>query len=149
MQLRLPTLPLAGTLLAGLVLAAGAAPAQPLAWDQQQVTKTVVDTDHAIDALLADPELNSQQATAMQQREHIAAVASARQLLACIETLRSKVAAGYDRDESWPFWEQCEELRGDIRAYARHSWLPEATSKRADAAQQLLDKLDRYYQNAR
>ena len=103
------------------------------------MTKAAVDLDHAIDALLADPELNSQQATAMQQREHTAAVASARQLLGCIATLRSKLGAGYDRDESWPFWELCEELRGDIRAYARHSWLPEATAERADTANKLLD----------
>ena len=146
MRFRLPIRLLEGILLAGLLMLAGAALAQPLAWDQQQVTKTVVDLDHAIDALLADPELNSQQPTAMQQREHTAAVASARRLLGCIETLRRKVGAGYTRDESWPFWEQCEELRGDIQAYARNSWLPEATAKRAAKAGELLDKLDRYYQ---
>jgi len=146
MRFRLPIRPLEGIALASLVILAGAALAQPLAWDQQQVTKTVVDLDHAIDALLADPELNSQQPTAMQQREHTAAVVSAKQLLGCIDTLRRKLGAGYDRDESWPFWEQCEELQGDIRTYARHSWLPEATAERAATARKLLDKLDRYYQ---
>ena len=148
MRFCLPIRLLEGIVLAGLVILAGAALAQPLAWDQQQVSKTVVDLDHAIDALLADPELNSQQPTAMQQREHTAAVASARRLLGCIETLRRKVGAGYTRDESWPFWEQCEELRGDIQAYARHSWLPEATSKRADRVGDLFDEVDRYYQSA-
>ena len=146
MRSRLVRAAFAGTALLGLLLFAASAPAQPLAWNQQKVTEVCVDLDHAIDALLADPELNSKQATAMQQREHTAAVASARQLRGCIDTLRRKLAAGYSRDESLPFWEQCTELRHDIRGYARHSWLPPATAERAERASSLADTLGRYYE---
>jgi len=148
MRLPFTITPFAGLLLLISLLTAGSASAEPLAWNQQQVAKTTADLVHALDALLADPELQSQQATAMQQREHTAAVSSARHLRECVQTLRRKVNAGYDREESFPFWEQCTELRSDIQAYARHSWLPEATDKRANRAGDLIDTLGRYYQGA-
>lgn len=130
--------------LSALLFTAPAA-AQPLEWDQQKVVKTAADLERALKALLADPELNSQQATAMQQREHAAAVSTARHMLGRVDTLRRKLAARYTREESLPFWEQVAELRGDIQAYARHSWLPPATAERAQRTGELADTMARYY----
>ncbi len=144
MRVMTSILPSALLCVTALSLSAPAA-AQPLAWSQQQVVQTAADLERALKALLADPELNSQQATAMQQREHTAAVSSVRHMLGRIDTLNRKLAAGYTRDESLPFWDQVAELRGDVQAYARHSWLPPATAERAQRAGDLLDTMARLY----
>ncbi len=99
----------------------------------------------ALDALLADPGIKAQQATAMQQREHEAAVSSIRQLLPLVKDLKRRLDAGYERDEARAFWDRIELLRGDIAAYARHSWLPESTRTKALEARELLDTLAAYF----
>jgi hypothetical protein len=79
-------------------------------------------------------------------REHEAAVSSIRELTRLAKDLKRRLEAGYERDEIRPFWDGIELLRGDIRAYARHSWLPESTRTKARAAQELLDTLAAYFQ---
>lgn len=137
---------LSSALLCVTALSLGApAAAQPLEWNQGEVVQTTADLDLALKALLADPELKSQQATAMRQREHTAAVATVRQMLGRVDTLKRKLDVGYTRDESLPFWEQVAELRGDIQAYARNSWLPPDTAALAQRAGDLLDTMAHYY----
>ena len=101
----------------------------------------------ALDALLADPGINAQQATAMQQREHEAAVSSIRELTRLAKDLKRRLDAGYERDEIRPFWDGIELLRGDSGAYARHSWLPESTRAKVLEVKTLLDTLAGYFQD--
>ena len=61
------------------------------------------------------------------------------------ETRATQEAYGLHQDETQVFWAQMVLLRGDIQAYARRSWLPEATRERADRAVRLLEQLGRYY----
>jgi len=131
---------------AGLGHVAGAA---ERGWNQQQVTQTADDLVQALKAMLADPELNSEQATAMEQREHTAAISTAKQILERTDQLKRRLASGYTKDETQPFWDGIAALRGDIQAYSRHSWLPEATAARADKAGDLLDDLGRFYEPTR
>jgi hypothetical protein len=142
---------LARTLLSlvGLCLLVAAAPAhargEPLEWKQEDVTATVTSLIHAIDVLLADPGVRPRQATAIQQRQHDAAVSSARQIVTYAKELKRRLEAGYERDESYPFYERIAVLDDDIAAYSKHSWLPEEARKKANRAGGLLDKLARYY----
>jgi hypothetical protein len=142
------------TLTASLSLAVLLAPAAGLAqspagepeWNQAQVARLAGRLVTALDALLADPGINAQQATAMQQREHEAAVSSIRELARLAKDLKKRLNAGYERDEIRPFWDGIERLRGDIGAYARHSWLPESTRTKVVEAKNLLDTLAGYFQ---
>jgi hypothetical protein len=143
------------TLTAFLSLAVLLAPAAGLTqspagepeWNQAQVAGLAGRLVTALDALLADPGINAQQATAMQQREHEAAVSSIRELARLAKDLKKRLNAGYERDEIRPFWDGIERLRGDIGAYARHSWLPESTRTKVVEAKNLLDTLAGYFQD--
>jgi hypothetical protein len=142
------------TLAASLSLAVLLAPAAALAqspagdpeWNQTRVAGLAGRLVAALDALLADPGINAQQATAMQQREHEAAVSSIRELTRLAKDMKRRLDAGYERDEIRPFWDGIERLRGDIGAYARHSWLPESTRTKVLEAKNLLDTLAGYFQ---
>jgi hypothetical protein len=131
------------TLLLALCLATVEARAHQ--WDQKTVSATAGELAKALDALLADPNLDAQQATAMQQREHEAAISTARQVKGLVVEYKKRIDSGYSRDDSKPFWAQINELRGDIQAYARKSWLPPATDRKADAVSALFDQLAHYY----
>jgi hypothetical protein len=117
-------------------------------WNQTRVAGLAERLVAALDALLADPGINAKQATAMQQREHEAAVSSIRQLTRLAKDLKRRLDAGYERDEIRAFWDEIELLRGDIGAYARHSWLPESTRSKTAEARDLLDTLAGYFQEA-
>jgi hypothetical protein len=145
---RIPSTP--AFLLALAVLLAPAAglaqsPAGAPEWDPTRVAGLAGQLVAAVDALLADPGIDAKQATAMQQREHEAAVSSIRQLARLAKDMKRRLDAGYERDEIRPFWDGIELLRGDIGAYARHSWLPESTRTKAQAAGDLLDTLAAYF----
>jgi hypothetical protein len=114
-------------------------------WDQKTVSGTTGQLIEALDALLADPQLDAKQATAMQQREHEAAILTAGQVKSLLVDYKRRIDTGYDRDDSRPFWDQIDLLRGDIQAYARHSWLPPSTDEKADRASELFDQLAHYY----
>jgi hypothetical protein len=124
----------------------GQTPAGEPEWDQTRVAGLAGRLVTALEALLADPGIEAKQATAMQQREHDAAVSSIRQLTRRAKDLKRRLDAGYERDEIRPFWDGIELLRGDIGAYARHSWLPESTRAKAVEARELLDTLAGYFQ---
>jgi len=114
-------------------------------WDSEKVSALASQAVDALEALVSDPEVDAQQATAMQQREHEAAVVTARELLERVRDFRKRVDAGYDREETQVFWTQIELLRSDIRAYAGRSWLPAQTRAEAERAVRLLDQLGSYY----
>ena len=94
---------------------------------------------------LGNPELDARQATAMQQREHGAAISTARELRRRVMDYKKRIDRGSTRDASRPFWDQIDTLRGDIRAYARRSWLPLETRKKVDRVNELFDQLARHY----
>ena len=70
---------------------------------------------------------------------------NAREALREVKELKRRLDGGYSLDESRPFWSRVAASRDDIRAYARHSWLPEATLAKADAAGVLMDELAELY----
>ncbi|MGI9591975.1 MAG: hypothetical protein ACR2P8_11455 [Myxococcota bacterium] len=122
-----------------------AVPAGAHEWNTEEVSATARQLAEALDALLADPKLDAKQATAMQQREHEAAIATAREVRTLLSSYQRRIDEGYTLEESRPFWDQIDELRGDIQAYARHSWLPAATDRKADRVSALFDQLAHYY----
>lgn len=115
------------------------------AWQQQEVSALAGQLIEALEAMLADPGLDARQATAVQQREHRAAIATARRLEQLAVDYKKRIDAGYDREESRPFWEQIALLRGDIQAYARSSSLPAPAEGKAERVSALLDQLAHYY----
>jgi len=148
LRLRCLAAPLALALLLGPAAGLAQSPAEGPDWNQARVTELAGSLVGALEALLADPGINSQQATAMQQREHQAAVSSVRELTRLAKDLKRRLDAGYERDEIRPFWDGIELLRGDIGAYARYSWLPESTRTKAREARDVLDELAGYFQEA-
>jgi len=122
-----------------------AAPAVAHEWDQEEVSATTGRLMVALRALLSDPEIDAKQSTAVRQREHEAAIATSRQVLDLLPGYKKRIDEGYTREESRPFWDQIDLLRGDIQAYARQSWLPPATDKKADRVIELFDQLAHYY----
>lgn len=134
--------------LASLVAAVPSVAEEP-AWSQQKVAALAGQAADAVDALLADPEIDAKQSTAMQQREHQAAIATARQISPYLKDLKKRLDSGYTRDEAQPFWDRIQQLRGDIRAYARHTWLPDSTRQKAEKAASLLDQLASYFPETR
>ena len=121
--------------------------AEAPSWDQKQVSALAGRLLSAIDALLADPDLDARQGTAMQQREHEAAISTAKELRRLVAGYKSRIDMGYSQEDSRPFWDQVDAVRGDIQAYARHSWLPPKTDERADRVSELFDELALYYPN--
>ena len=138
-----------GLLLAQQAAAQGETVSEPEAgaWDQEGAARTSRELQRALDALLADPGLDATQATAFQQREHTAAIASVREVAGINGELARRLAAGYDRDETQAFWDQIAAVRVDIQTYAGHSWLPEGTRQRARRAGGLLDELATFYES--
>jgi hypothetical protein len=131
----------------GLVTAApvGWGAEAKLAWSQADVVALTHQLYEALGDLLTDPGLRAEQASAYQQRQHEAAITTVKELQPRVAELRKRVAAGYDLEESRPFFERVAELRGEIAAYAGQSWLPEPTRKRAAVVRSLLEELSRYY----
>ena len=140
-----PSRPLPALLIAAALLWPPGARAQLPEWNQERVASLAGQLVQAIGALLADPALEARQDTAMQQREHEAAISSARELERLAVAYQERVAGDYDREDSRPFWDQMATLRGDIRSYARHSWLPSATREKAERVNGVFDQLARYY----
>lgn len=135
---------IAATLL--LLLLPGAAPgAEAPAWDQKQVSALAGRLLSAIDTLLADPDLDAKQGTAMQQREHEAAISTATELRRLVADYKSRIDTGYSQEDSRPFWDRIDALRGEIQAYSRHSWLPPKTDEKADRVSELFDELALLY----
>jgi hypothetical protein len=130
-----------------LVLLAPLASAQEAAgaWDGKTVADTARSLERALDTLLADPGLTSQQATAMQQRDFDAAVSSAREMKVFVAELVKRLDGGYDRDDSYPFWQRVSLRSDDISAYAGHTWLPAETRAKADRTRKLLERMAGYY----
>ena len=124
-----------------------AVPAGAHEWSTEEVSATTRQLSQALDALLADPKLDAKQATAMQQREHEAAIATAREVRTLLTSYQRRIDEGYSLEESRPFWDQIDQLRGDIQAYARHSWLPPATDRKADRVSALFELLAHYYRS--
>ena len=134
----------------GFLLSIGLLTAPPVGaheWSQAEVSKLAGELIDALDALLSDPQIDAKQATAMQQREHEAAISTARRVRDLMRDYKSRIDKGFTLEESRPFWDQIDALRGDVQAYARHSWLPAETDRKADRVSALFDQLAHYYRN--
>jgi hypothetical protein len=135
------------SLVAALSMWAAALP--PQAWgaasDAEPAAELLGRLLEAMEGLLADPGLAAQQRSVTQQREHDAAVVTVREALRLGRDLARRLDGGYSLDESRPFWERMAALRPEIRAYARHSWLPESARAKANAARELMDALEKLY----
>ena len=75
------------------------APAGAHDWDQQQVSATTEQLIEALGALLADPKLDAKQATAMQQREHEAAISTARRVKQLLVDYKKRIDNGYSQED--------------------------------------------------
>jgi len=115
-------------------------------WSQTEVVALTEQLSAALDALVADPGLNAEQATAYQQRSHEAAIATVKQIRPRVAELRKRVASGSDREVSYAYFEQVADLREEVSAYAGEAWLPDATRSKARRVRALFDRLARYYQ---
>lgn len=136
-------------LVASLVCAASAARAeseQPEGWDQERVTHAAVGLAAKMGELVDDPGLEPTQATAMQQRQHHAAVLTVRRVATLAEDLAANLQTGHGYEQTRPIWEQIRQLRQDIVAYAGNSWIAPETRTRIQEIQKLLTLLTFYYQ---
>jgi hypothetical protein len=114
-------------------------------WSQAEVVALTEQLSAALDELLADPGLRAKQTTAYQQRKHEAAIVTVKKLRPRAADLRKRVASGYDRDATQPYFEQVAELREEIAAYAAESWLPDSARAKVVHVRAVFDRLARYY----
>jgi len=132
----------------GLVsVAFPAGAAEPDEWDQQRVTDLATQLEAAIRGLIDDPGLESRQTTAMQERQHQAAVTDVRRLAGLAEELARKLRGGRGYHQTRPIFDQIQLLRSGIREYASDSRISKSAEEKAQAAVELLGQLDAYYRD--
>jgi len=129
--------------LVSVALPVGAA--EQAAWDPQRATDLATRFEAAIRGLIEDPGLESPQTTAMQERQHQAAVLDVRRLAGMAEELARKLRSGRGYDQTRPIVEAMEQLRGSVREYARDSRLSKSAQEKARSAANLLTELSRLY----
>ena len=134
------------SVLFGLVsVAFPAGAAEPVDWDQQRATDLATQFEAAIRGLIDDPGLESPQTTAMQERQHQAAVIDVRRLAGLSEELARKLRGGRGYHQTRPIVEAMEQLRDSIREYARDSRLSKSAREKGQSAASLLTQLGRLY----
>ncbi len=114
-------------------------------WNQERVTEAAADFAAQMRELVADPGLEPLQATAMQQRQHHAAVLTIKRLADLADDLAAKLQLGHGYEQTRPVFEQIQLLRQDIVAYAGHSWIAPETRTRVQEIQKLLTLLTYIY----
>lgn len=136
-----------GLLAMGLAIGIGApgAGASEEDFDQQAATETAEALSRSLAELLADPGLTTPQPTAMQDRERNAAVVTIRELESMTKELTRRLESGRGFSATDPLYQQLKLMRGDIRSYARRTWLPKGTQEKAQRAAELLSELGRLY----
>ena len=110
-----------------------------------ELEAAVAQFEAAIRGLIDDPGLESRQTTAMQERQHQAAVTDVRHLAGLAEELARKLRDGRGYHQTRPIVEAMEQLRDSIREYARDSRLSKSAQEKAQAAGSLLTQLGRLY----
>ncbi len=114
-------------------------------WDQERITQVAADLAAQMRELVADPGLEPPQATAMQQRQHHAAVLTVRRVANLAGDLAAKLQLGQGYEQTRPIFEQIQLLRQDIVAYAGNSWIVPETRTRIQGIQKLLTLLTYFY----
>ena len=126
---------------------ASAASEEPEGWDQEHVAKVAAGLAARIHELVADPGLEPKQATAMQQRDHHAAVLTVQEIGKLADDLAAKLQAGQGYEQTHPIFEQIQLVRQDIVVYAGNSWIAPETRERVQGIQKVLTLLTYYYQS--
>ncbi len=114
-------------------------------WDQERMTQVAADLAAQMRELVADPGLEPPQATAMQQRQHHAAVLTVRRVATLADDLAAKLQLGQGYAQTRPTFEQIQLLRQDIVAYAGNTWVAPETRTRIKGIQKRLTLLTYYY----
>ncbi len=114
-------------------------------WDQERMTQIAADLAAQMRELVADPGLEPSQATAMQQRQHHAAVLTVKRLATLADDLAAKLQLGQGYEQTRPIFEQIQLLRQDIVAYAGNSWIAPETRTRIQGIQKRLSLLTYFY----
>ena len=114
-------------------------------WNQERVTGVATDFAAQMRALVADPGLQAHQATAMQQRQHHAAVLTIKRLAELADDLAARLQMGHSYEQTRPIFEQIQLLRKDIVAYAGNSWIAPETRTRIQEIQKRLTLLTYVY----
>jgi hypothetical protein len=120
---------------------------QPDEWNQEEVTRVAADFSAQMRELASDPGLEPTQATAMQQREHHAAVLTVRRMATLADDLAAKLQLGHGYEQTRPIFEQVQLLRQDIVAYAGNSWIAPETRVHIQGIQKLLTVLTYFYRS--
>lgn len=136
---------IAGVLFGLVSFALPAGAAEPADWDQQRAIDLATQFEAAIRGLIGDPGLESRQTTAMQERQHQAAVTDVRQLAGLAEELARKLRSRRGYHQTRPIVEAMEKLRDSIREYATDSRLSKSAEEKAQSAGDLLTQLARLY----
>ncbi len=138
------------SLIASLALAttqAVAASEESEDWDQERMTQVAADLAAQMRELVADPGLEPPQATAMQQRQHHAAVLTVKRVATLADDLAARLQLGQGYEQTRPIFEQIQLLRQDIVAYAGNSWIAPETRTRIQGIQKLLTLLTYFYRS--
>jgi hypothetical protein len=116
-------------------------------WNQEKVTRVAADLAAQMRDLVSDPGLEPTQATAMQQREHHAAVLTVRRLAKLADDLAARLQLGQGYQQTRPIFEEVQLLRQEIVAYAGNSWIAPETRMRIEGIQKILTVLTYFYQS--
>ncbi len=114
-------------------------------WDQERMTQVAAEFAGQMRELVADPGLEPPQATAMQQRQHHAAVLTVKRVATLADDLAARLQAGQGYEQTRPIFEQIQLLRHDIVAYAGNTWVAPETRTRIQGIQKRLTLLTYFY----
>jgi hypothetical protein len=130
---------------ASLLLAAGAAFAEPQEWNQKEASRLAAEFAQSIAKMSATAKAASPQRTAIQQRTRDGAVSRLHSVREAADALAEQLGEGRDRFATELFFAQVRELYRQTLAAARDAVAGAEQRSNIAAAENALDQLARYY----
>ncbi len=125
--------------------AATASGQAPPDWDQQRVTQLAAEFARTVQAITEDSGARHAQPTAIQQREHDAALVDLSDLNRAAFDLVDMLKSGKGYAQTRTAFRRVVALRESIRGYAADSQVSDSVHQRAEDARAVLRELGRYY----
>ncbi len=118
---------------------------EPENWAQADATKLAGQLAEALSDVAQDPGLAKEQLTAMQQREHQAALVGVRRMTEISAELARKLKAGRGYYQTRPIFESFLNARAQTSEHGRASRLPAKTIERIESVRELISQLEVLY----
>lgn len=140
----LPTA-VAATTASLLILLAGPAAAQSVAWDQDKVTELAEKLTSAVKDLKLTMRKAPEQPRGTARRAQGSALEDVRLLESSCKRLSTQLKGGAGHDQTWPIFKRMQTLRRDLEQNAGKAMISETTMSKIVPARDLMGELEPYY----